>query len=92
MAIFIILILLNFAPAFVTAADIVEVRGVVAGTTGAVEMVEVRGQVATGDTTWNSQNFAGFYYDIKNDIGTETLSTTLTDRKLSGELALWCEV
>jgi S-layer protein (TIGR01567 family) len=85
LAIFIILILLNFAPAFVTAADIVEVRGVVAGTTGAVEMVEVRGQVATGDTTWNSQNFAGFYYDIKNDIGTETLSTTLTDRKLSGD-------
>jgi S-layer protein (TIGR01567 family) len=71
--------------AFVTAADIVEVRGVVAGTTGAVEMVEVRGQVATGDTTWNPQNFAGFYYDIKDDIGTETLSTTLTDKKLSGD-------
>ncbi len=85
MAIFIILILLNFAPAFVNAADIVEVRGVEAGTTGAVEKVEVRGQVATGDTTWNSQNFAGFYYDIKDDIGTETLSTTLTDKKLSGD-------
>jgi hypothetical protein len=85
LAIFIILILLNFAPAFVTAADIVEVRGVEAGTTGAVEKLEVRGQVATGDTTWNTQNFAGFYYDIKNDIGTETLSTTLTDKKLSGD-------
>jgi S-layer protein (TIGR01567 family) len=52
---------------------------------GAVENVEVRGQVATGDSTWNSQNFAGFYYDIKDDIGTETLSTTLTDKKLSGD-------
>jgi S-layer protein (TIGR01567 family) len=52
---------------------------------GAVENVEVRGQVATADSTWNSQNFAGFYYDIKDDIGTETLSTTLTDKKLSGD-------
>ena len=52
---------------------------------GAVEKVEVRGAVATADTTWNSQNFAGFYYDIKDDIGTETLSTTLTDKKLSGD-------
>ena len=85
MTIFIILILLNFAPAFVNAADIVEVRGVEVGTTGAVEKLEVRGSVASGDTTWNSQNFAGFYYDIKNDIGTETLSTTLADNKLSGD-------
>ena len=53
---------------------------------GAVEKVEVRGAVATADTTWNSQNFAGFYYDIKDDIGTETLSTTLTgEKKLSGD-------
>jgi S-layer protein (TIGR01567 family) len=46
---------------------------------------ELRGQVATADSTWNTQNFAGFYYDIKDDIGTETLSTTLTDKKLSGD-------
>ena len=53
---------------------------------GAVEKVEVRGAVATADTTWNSQNFAGFYYDIKDDIGTETLSTTITgEKKLSGD-------
>jgi len=52
---------------------------------GAVENVDVRGQVATADSTWNSQNFAGFYYDIKDDIGTETLSTTLTDKNLSGD-------
>ena len=37
-------------------------------------------------STWNPQNFAGFYYDIKDDIGTETLSTTLTEcNKLSGD-------
>ena len=46
---------------------------------------EIRGAVATADSTWNPQNFAGFYYDIKDDIGTETLSTTLTDKKLSGD-------
>ena len=86
MAIFIILILLNFAPAWVSAADTAKVHGVVAGTTGAVEKVEVRGQVATGDTTWNPQNFAGFYYDIKKDIGYEQLTTVLTEgNKLSGD-------
>jgi S-layer protein (TIGR01567 family) len=53
---------------------------------GAVTNVEVRGQVATGDFEWNPQNFAGFYYDIKDDIGTETLATTITgDKKLSGD-------
>ncbi len=53
---------------------------------GAVPNLEVRGQVATGDFTWNPQNFAGFYYDIKDDIGTETLATTITgDKKLSGD-------
>ncbi|MDM7912423.1 MAG: S-layer protein domain-containing protein, partial [Methanotrichaceae archaeon] len=53
---------------------------------GAVTNLEVRGTVATGDFTWNPQNFAGFYYDIKDDIGTETLTTTITgDKKLSGD-------
>jgi S-layer protein (TIGR01567 family) len=47
---------------------------------------EIRGSVATGDFTWNPQNFAGFYYDIKKDLGTETLTTMLTeDNKLSGD-------
>ncbi|HWQ18399.1 MAG TPA: S-layer protein domain-containing protein [Methanotrichaceae archaeon] len=53
---------------------------------GAVDTVQIRGQVATGDFTWNPQNFAGFYYDIKNDLGTETLTTKLTDvNRLSGD-------
>jgi S-layer protein (TIGR01567 family) len=55
------------------------------GQTTTNKTCEVRGQVATSDFTWNPQNFAGFYYDIKNDLGTETLSTTLTDKKLSGD-------
>ena len=60
---------------------------------GAVEKVEVRGRVATADSQWNPQNFAGFYYDIKDDIGTEKLSTTITGgKKLSGDCALWCQV
>jgi S-layer protein (TIGR01567 family) len=47
---------------------------------------QVRGAVATEGFTWNPQNFAGFYYDIKKDIGTEKLTTVLTDtNKLSGD-------
>jgi S-layer protein (TIGR01567 family) len=47
---------------------------------------QVRGAVTTGDFTWNPQNFAGFYYDIKKDIGTEELTTVLTEgNKLSGD-------
>ena len=46
---------------------------------GAVDSVEIRGEVATGDFEWNAQNFAGFYYDIDDDLGTETLTTTITE-------------
>jgi S-layer protein (TIGR01567 family) len=46
--------------------------------------VEIRGQVATGDFEWKAQNFAGFYYDPDNDVGTEALTATLTDGMLSG--------
>jgi S-layer protein (TIGR01567 family) len=44
-----------------------------------VGAVEIRGEVATGDFTWNSQNFAGFYYDIDDNIGTEQITTTITE-------------
>ena len=40
---------------------------------------EVRGQVATGNFEWNAQNFAGFYYDIDDDLGTEKITTTITE-------------
>jgi S-layer protein (TIGR01567 family) len=29
--------------------------------------------------TWSTQNFAGFYYDIDDDLGTEKLITTITE-------------
>jgi S-layer protein (TIGR01567 family) len=44
-----------------------------------VGAVEIRGQVATADFEWTPQNFAGFYYDIDDDLGTETLKTTITE-------------
>jgi S-layer protein (TIGR01567 family) len=40
---------------------------------------EIRGQVATGDFEWTARNFAGFYYDIDDDLGTETLTTIITE-------------
>ena len=41
--------------------------------------LEIRGSVATGDFEWNAQNFAGFYYDIDDDLGTEKLTTSITE-------------
>jgi S-layer protein (TIGR01567 family) len=40
---------------------------------------EIRGQAATGNFEWTAQNFAGFYYDIDDDLGTEKLTTTITE-------------
>ncbi len=39
---------------------------------------EVRGQVAsgTGNMVWDATNFAGFYYDLNDDISTESLSVS----------------
>lgn len=48
------------------------------------EPLEIRSQVATGDFEWNPQNFAGFYYDLNSNIGTEVMTATLVDGKLSG--------
>jgi S-layer protein (TIGR01567 family) len=47
---------------------------------------QIRGNVATGTNTWNADNFAGFYYDIDDNIKTETLTATVTEgNKLSGD-------
>lgn len=46
--------------------------------------LEIRGQAATGDFEWTTQNFAGFYYDPNEDVGTEVLTATLREEKLSG--------
>jgi phosphate binding protein len=37
------------------------------------------GIVATGSATWNADTFAGFYYDIDDNIKTEELTTTVID-------------
>ena len=64
----------------VGAVPSVEVRGAVAGT------INGQSNLADNTFTWNPQNFAGFYYDIKKDIGTEELKFVLTgDNKLSGD-------
>ncbi|MCJ7444695.1 MAG: S-layer protein, partial [Methanotrichaceae archaeon] len=40
---------------------------------------EIRGTVATSDFIWNPQNFAGFYYDMNDNIGTEHITATITE-------------
>ena len=47
-----------------------------------VSSLEICGSVATGSTEWDASTFAGFYYDIDDNIKTETLTATVTDRKL----------
>ena len=43
---------------------------------------EIRGSVATESYTWTADDFAGFYYDIDDNIKTEELTATVTDNKL----------
>jgi S-layer protein (TIGR01567 family) len=50
-----------------------------------LDKIEIRGQIASESFLWNPQNFAGFYYDIDDDTGTESLTTLISDgNKLSG--------
>jgi S-layer protein (TIGR01567 family) len=44
---------------------------------------EIRGKVATEGATWTADDFAGFYFDLDDDIKTEELSTVVTDNKLA---------
>ncbi len=50
---------------------------------GAVDTVEIRGKVATEGATWTADDFAGFYYDIDDNIKTESLTTVVTEGKLA---------
>ncbi len=50
---------------------------------GAVDTVEIRGKVATEGATWTADDFAGFYYDIDDNIKTEELTTVVADGKLA---------
>ncbi|MDD3247004.1 MAG: S-layer protein domain-containing protein [Methanosarcina sp.] len=51
---------------------------------------EIRGQVASGtdDFTWNATNFAGFYYDLNDDVATETLKVSNVNGNVIGENGL----
>ena len=49
----------------------------------AVDSVEIRGKVATEGATWTADDFAGFYYDLDDNIKTEELTTVVTDGKLA---------
>jgi S-layer protein (TIGR01567 family) len=44
---------------------------------------KLRSTVATDTFTWTADNFAGFYYDINDNLETESLRTTVTDGKLA---------
>ncbi len=46
------------------------------------DLPEIRSEIATGDFSWTPQNFAGFYYDVDEDLGAESFTTTLYDNKL----------
>ena len=46
------------------------------------DLPEIRSEIAMGDFSWTPQNFAGFYYNVDEDLGAESLTTTLSDNKL----------
>ena len=46
---------------------------------------EIRGSVANGEATWNASSFAGFYYDINDNVETEELSVSKLDGNVIGE-------
>jgi hypothetical protein len=52
-----------------------------------LKSMTIRGTVAEDSFTWTPQNFAGFYYDINQDLGTETLATNLTMGEIAKELS-----
>jgi S-layer protein (TIGR01567 family) len=64
----------------VHAADKLEIRSAVAGTMNGVS------NLVDDSYTWDPQNFPGFYYDLKKDMGTERLTATITEgNKLRGD-------
>ena len=51
------------------------------------DIPEIRGEIATESFLWTPRNFAGFYYDTNEDLGTEEIATTITgDRRLDGDV------
>ncbi len=66
--------ILRFYP-IVTYIDLgtYDVRGTVYDANG------VAGSFTGGSAVWMPQNFAGFYYDLNDNLGTETLNATVID-------------
>jgi len=57
-----------------------QIRGAVAGT------INGQSNLVDNSFTWDPQTFAGFYYDINNDLGAEQMQFSLTEgNKLSGD-------
>jgi S-layer protein (TIGR01567 family) len=54
-----------------------------------VDIVEIRGEVATGSFTWTPVNFAGFYYDIGANVGDETLTIITSGRTVEEDDILY---
>lgn len=44
--------------------------------------LEIRGELAADDFIWNGGSFAGFYYDLDDNITTEVLRTNITQCRL----------
>ncbi len=42
---------------------------------------EIRGKVATGTANWDATSFAGFFYDLNDNVQTETLNVTKIDER-----------
>ena len=53
-----------------------------------VDSVEIRGSIATGSARWDNSSFAGFFYDIDDGLGTETLNITVTGNNSIEESAM----
>jgi S-layer protein (TIGR01567 family) len=71
-------------PTFITFVMIISLAMTTAAS--AADRVELRGSIAVvedGATyTWSPQNFAGFSYDADDNLGTESLTLTITDGSL----------
>ena len=64
--------------------------GIYGGATETLSLLEIRGPVAdVVDTVepyvWGPQEFAGFYYDIDDDLGRESITMTITDGNVLDE-------
>jgi len=46
---------------------------------------EIRGSVASGEASWDASNFAGFYYDLNDNVETESLSVSDLDGNVIGD-------